>query len=266
MTKTLELTKRSEPKTIINQDNVNNLLTVMLINYKCISNSSDINDNLTQQNLIKQYNNIITEIVNKNKGIYIKSVENYKYYYFTGKRDNVNIAIEIQNKIDDYNISRYSETFFLISIVLHTVNRETNIDQNIEGIIDLFSKLRTKADPGEILLTKNTYDLTTIESGVLCKTTTEPSLIKVKNKSYYVYKVLWDKTISEINKCNKEKTTKTFPIYKRFIIMILIPILIFLILFIGGTIPNLFRFSSEKTIRFLENSTTINESLPVVNK
>jgi len=263
MPKTLEKTKCCEPKTIINQKSVNDLLTVMFIDYKCVCKSNDTNDNLAQLDLIKQYDNIITAIIDKDKGVLIKSKGYNKYYYFTGERDSVNLAIEIQNKIEDYNVSRYSETFFLITIGLHTVNCITKKDKNINSALDLLSEIEAIANPGEILLTRNTYDLTTDKSRAFCETTA-PSLIENHNKSYYAYKVLWDKNVFEKNKESKDEKIKTFPIYKKIIVMSLVPILVFLILAIGGIIPNLFRFSFGKSSRSLENSTTVNESSPVV--
>ncbi len=185
-------TKKSMPKETENQrDNLINhakyefkfkrensqMLTVMFIDIVGYTEKSSSSDMSNIIKLIKNFEDITIPTIKNYKGTLIKKMGDGLLAIFKHPLNAVLASIAIQQKIAQYNQLKVDEEKFQARIGLNTglVIRK---DNDIYGdVVNVASRMETSANPGDILLTENTYN--EIKDYVKC---TKLGNIQVKGK------------------------------------------------------------------------------------
>ncbi len=133
-------------------------LTVMFIDIVGYTEKSSSSDMSNIIELIKNFEDITIPTIKTYKGTLIKKMGDGLLAIFKHPLNAVLASLEIQQKIAEYNELRVANEKFQARIGLNTglVIRK---DNDIYGdVVNVASRMETSANPGDILLTENTYN------------------------------------------------------------------------------------------------------------
>jgi class 3 adenylate cyclase len=134
------------------------LVTVFFIDIVSYTERSSISDTTTLMNLIKSFEDIVLPDIDMYRGSLIKKMGDGILAAFKHPVNAALAALSIQKKIADYNKFRVGKDKFSVRIGLNTglvIRKDNDIFGNV---VNVASRMETTANPGEILLTRDTYD------------------------------------------------------------------------------------------------------------
>jgi len=179
------------------------VLTVFFIDIVSYTEKSSEADTSTIIKLIQVFEEIAISSINRFKGNLIKSSGDGLLVTFKHPLNGALTAITIQEKIAEYNQYKVDEQKFNVRMGLNT-GLVIRRDRDIYGdTVNVASRMESAANPGDILLTQNTYN--EVKDYIRC---TRLGDIQVKGKKEAITAYSAEKIMVDIEKVLKAKDSQ----------------------------------------------------------
>ncbi|HWR57381.1 MAG TPA: adenylate/guanylate cyclase domain-containing protein, partial [Thermodesulfovibrionales bacterium] len=176
------------------------VITIMFTDMKGSTSIAESEGDMISRILIKKHNDIVFPIIERNRGVLVKTMGDGTLSYFETAADAVRSAVQIQTGIEDFNNrSRKTGPPLQVRIGLNTGTGIVEKHDIFGDVVNVASRFESQAGPGEIYMSENTYEAVSDKDEFYCKfikTTT----LKNKSGTYKIFKVFWNKAEIEKDK------------------------------------------------------------------
>jgi class 3 adenylate cyclase len=179
------------------EDKFTRILTVMFTDLKGSTSIAETQGDLVSRMLIKEHNDIVFPAIKEHSGVFIKSIGDGTLSYFENAQNAVRAAVLIQKGMDALNMSAKFKMPVLMRVGVHTGKCIVEKSDIFGDTVNTASRFESSANPGEILLSEDTYNALSDQGEVYCRFAKQVAL-KGKKEPYNAYKVFWNPT--EIDK------------------------------------------------------------------
>lgn len=164
-------------------------ITMMFTDLSGSTSMSELLGDLAMRTILKNHNEIVFPIIKSNNGHLVKTMGDGTMSYFEDAADAIKAAMQIQSGIEKYN-SEEGDPPLLIRCGLNTglglVERK-----DVHGdVVNVAQRFESLAEPKEILLSHDTYELVKEDMG-LCLVFLKTAQLRGKMGPQKVYKALW---------------------------------------------------------------------------
>lgn len=236
------------------QEKFMGLITVMFTDLKGSTSIADTQGDIASRTLIKQHNDIVFPLIEKNQGILVKTMGDGTMSYFNKPQDSIRAAIEIQKGIDQFNLEKKAKVPILIRVGIHTGQGIVEQNDIFGDVVNVASRFEGQANAGEICISEETFNALDNKSEFYCRFIKETA-IKGKKDPVKLYKAFWNPKEIEADISHapaKTEVKKGLPLIAKVVLFIIMPFLIvFLIIYFGGI------FSTPTEKRTKHHSVTI---------
>jgi class 3 adenylate cyclase len=184
------LDQRAEIERLV-RDRYTRRLTVMFTDLSGSTALAEAQGDIASRALLKRYHDIVGSAVAAHAGTFIKTIGDGALAYFQHAFDGVQAATKIQAAMDEYNVESRNKTAVLVRIGLHTGDVILDGADIFGDTVNTASRFESSASPGEILISKASYDAIEDKSTVYCRYAREVSL-KGKKETFQAYRVFWN--------------------------------------------------------------------------
>jgi class 3 adenylate cyclase len=153
------------------------ILTVFFIDIASYTEKSSLIDTTTLMSLIESFEGIVIPIIRGLNGTLIKTMGDGMLSVFKHPLNAIISALQIQDKIAQYDQYRVEQEKFQVRIGINTgvvIRKEGDV---FGDVVNIASRMETAANPGDIMITYSTYN--EIKSYVNC---TELGKLNIKGK------------------------------------------------------------------------------------
>lgn len=235
------------------------IITVMFTDLKGSTSIADALGDIASRTLMKQHNDILFPIIEKNQGVLVKTMGDGTLSYFKNPQDAVRAAVQAQINFDKYNTEKKPKNLILVSIGLHTGKGVVEKKDVFGDVVNVAARIQTQASPGEICLSEEAYNQLTNKTEIYCRYI-KTAQLKGKQQPFRIYKAFWDEKEVEKDKYDLVHKKETIIVKKRSPLLmaatISAPFVVASILMANGVIPNLFSYfiADKADKRSLEHS------------
>lgn len=245
------------------QEKFTRVITVMFTDLKGSTTITEMEGDLAARAMLKQHNDTLVPIIERNKGKLVKTMGDGTMSYFENAQDAVRAAVQFQRSMDELNMQKRFRVPILVRIGLNTGKGIVEKNDIYGDVVNVASRFESTANPGEICISENTYDALTDKSEIYCRFV-KTATLKGKKEPFKVYKVFWDSEEIEKDKARvpaEEAAQKLpkghLPAFVKLLLLLLIPAIVVLILIKVSEIISLTSSGEEK--RSLRHTVTIPE-------
>lgn len=167
-------------------------VTVMFTDLKGSTQLTEDEGDIAIRILIKQHNDILFSVIEKNKGVLVKTMGDGTLSYYESAQDAVRAAVQIQAKIGEYNRIKKPKIPILMRVGLHTGIAIIEKNDIFGDAVNVASRFETLARPGEIYLSEDTYNSLADKEEICCRFI-KTSTLKGKKDAFKVFRVFWNK-------------------------------------------------------------------------
>lgn len=164
-------------------------ITMMFTDLSGSTSMSEVLGDLAMRTILKNHNEIVFPIIKSNNGHLVKTMGDGTMSYFKDAADCIKAAVEIQFGIKKYN-EESSDPPLLIRCGLNTglgLVEKKDVHGDVVNVAQRFEAL---ADPKEILMSHDTYELVKDDKNLHLVFLKE-AMLKGKMGPQKVYKALW---------------------------------------------------------------------------
>ncbi len=191
-------------------------ITVMFTDMKGSTDLADSEGDLAARLLIKQHNDVIFPIIDKNNGHLVKTMGDGTLSYFNNAQDAVRCGVEIQKSVTEFNAARQLKIPIQVRIGIHTGQGLVEKKDIYGDVVNVASRIETQGNPGEVYLSEETYNAMGDKEEIYCSFQKITSL-KGKKEPFKIYKAFWIASEIEADKLapktytveEKKKTAST---------------------------------------------------------
>jgi adenylate cyclase len=201
--------------------------------------------------MLKRYHDLCLIAVNRHRGTLVKTIGDGSLSHFSDAAAACRAAADIQRGMEEINLSRQYSSLLLARIGIHT--GECIIEKNdiFGDVVNTASRFESAANPGEILISEETYNAIGDKSEFYSRFDREVSL-KGKSMPFKAYIVFWDPREIERDRAPRaaapELAKAPTPAWK-LALFVAVPILIVALVAIWITGGDKFVGESRRTIQ-----------------
>lgn len=231
------------------------VLTVMFTDLKGSTTIAETEGDMVSRMLIKEHNAIVLPAIRENNGVFIKSIGDGTLSYFEHAQDALRAAVRIQQGMDALNMAQRFRIPVLMRIGLHTGMCIVERDDIFGDTVNTASRFESSANPGDILLSEETYDALADKAEIYCRFIKQIAL-KGKKEPHNAYKAFWNPSEIELDKAHDDhpkglpKPTSKL----KLLLIVVVPLLVVLAFSLWQPIK---AFISNKPVRALHHEVTI---------
>lgn len=235
------LEKKAQIENLL-QEKFTKVLTIIFTDLKGSTSLAEIEGDLSTRILIKHHNDIVFPIIQRHHGVLVKTIGDGTLSYFESAQNAIRAAVQIQNEIDQFNLTKKLTSPILIRIGLHTGKCILEKNDVFGDVVNTASRFESSAAPGEIYFSEETYNALTDKSEIYCRFIKTIAL-KGKKEPMNVYKAFWNPTEVESDLAEKapahaQEKAGLSPLVKIFLVLLLLSVLLFAFFNGMGTKPD----------------------------
>lgn len=231
------------------------VLTIMFTDLKGSTTIAETEGDMVSRMLIKEHNAIVLPAIRENNGVFVKSIGDGTLSYFEHAQDALRAAVRIQQGMDALNMAQRFRIPVLMRIGLHTGTCIVEKDDIFGDTVNTASRFESSANPGDILLSEETYDALSDKAEIYCRFINQVTL-KGKKEPHNAYKAFWNPREIELDKTHDDQPKELpKPTSKlKLVLIVVVPLLAVLALSLWQPIKALI---SNKPVRELHHEVTI---------
>lgn len=204
-----ELLEQRERLEEILQKKFTRVITVMFTDMKGSTALAATQGDVVSRVMIKKHNEIVLPLIEKNKGVLVKTMGDGTLSYFENPEAAVRAAIEIQTGIDEYNRTKKPSTPILVRIGMNTGTGIVEKNDIFGDVVNVASRFESSAEPTEICISENTYDSLPDKKEFYCQCI-KTAPLKGKEGFFKIFKVFWKQEEIEQDKKGRDISVKMF--------------------------------------------------------
>ena len=139
---------------------------------------------------MQKHNDIVLPLIEKNNGKVLTLMGDGVMSSFEETEDAVKACIDVQKGLAEYNRAAEPADALHVTIGINTGEILVDSDHIAGDVVNTASRIETKADPDQILISQSTYDAVRGSTEILCR---RHGSVKVKGKdeALELYRVIW---------------------------------------------------------------------------
>ena len=139
---------------------------------------------------MQKHNDIVLPLIEKNNGKVLTLMGDGVMSSFVKTKEAVMACIDIQKGLADYNQSAEPADALHVTIGVNTGEILVDADHIAGDVVNTASRIETKADPDQILISQSTYDEVRGSTEILCRRQGSVQ-VKGKEEALELYRVVW---------------------------------------------------------------------------
>jgi len=164
--------------------------------------------------MLQTYHDICRKAVADNHGTLVKTIGDGSLSHFADALSACRAAAAIQRAMEGINLSKEYSSPLLARIGMHTGGCLVEKNDIFGDVVNTASRFETSANPGEILISEDTYNALSDKNEFYSRFDREVSL-KGKTKPFRAYIVFWDSREVELDRARPAEAVKaSTPLWK----------------------------------------------------
>jgi class 3 adenylate cyclase len=175
------------------------VLTVMFTDLKGSTAIAEASGDIVVRGMLKIYHDLCAEAVKANGGVVVKTIGDGTLSHFTDALACCRSAAAIQRGMEQLNLSKKYKTLLLARIGVHTGECILEKNDIFGDVVNTAARFEGAANPGEILISEETYNAISDKTEFYTRYDREVSL-KGKSMLFKAFIVFWDPKEIEIDR------------------------------------------------------------------
>ena len=167
------------------------VLTVMFTDLKGSTAIAEASGDIAVRSMLKRYHDLCLIAVNRHGGTLVKTIGDGSLSHFEDATTACRAAADIQRGMEEINLSKIYKTMLLARIGMHTGECILEKHDVFGDVVNTASRIESAANPGEILISEDTYNAILDKSEFYARFDREVSL-KGKSMSFKSYIIFWN--------------------------------------------------------------------------
>ncbi len=167
------------------------VLTVMFTDLKGSTAIAEASGDIAVRAMLKRYHDLCLIAVNRHGGTLVKTIGDGSLSHFESASAACRAACDIQRGMEEINLSRTYKTLLLARIGMHTGECILEKNDVFGDVVNTASRFESSANPGEILVSEDTFNALEDKSEFYARFDREVSL-KGKSMTFKSYIIFWD--------------------------------------------------------------------------
>ena len=205
------------------------VLTVMFTDLKGSTAIAEASGDIAVRSMLKRYHDLCLIAVNRHGGTLVKTIGDGSLSHFEDAAAACRAAADIQRGMEEINLSKAYKTLLLARIGMHTGECILEKNDVFGDVVNTASRFESSANPGEILVSEDTYNAIADKSEFYARFDREVTL-KGKSMSFKSYIIFWDPKEVELDRnrpTHAPVAKKSTPVWK-IALYVVIPLLVIL--------------------------------------
>ena len=205
------------------------VLTVMFTDLKGSTAIAEASGDIAVRAMLKRYHDLCLIAVNRHGGTLVKTIGDGSLSHFESATAACRAASDIQRGMEEINLSKVYKTLLLARIGMHTGECILEKHDVFGDVVNTASRFESAANPGEILVSEETYNALEDKSEFYARFDREVTL-KGKSMSFKSYIIFWDPKEVEHDRNRRPADSspkKSTPAWK-LAIYVVVPLLVIL--------------------------------------
>ena len=172
------------------------VLTVMFTDIMGSTAIAETSGDIAVRTMLKRYHDLCLIAVKRHGGTLVKTIGDGSLSHFEAAAAACRAAADIQRGIEELNMAKMFKSLLLVRIGMHT--GECIIEKNdiFGDVVNTASRFESSANPGEILVSEDTYNAIPDKSEFYSRFDREVTL-KGKAAPFKAYIIFWDPKLAE---------------------------------------------------------------------
>ena len=167
------------------------VLTVMFTDLKGSTAIAEASGDIAVRAMLKRYHDLCLIAIKRHVGTLVKTIGDGSLSHFVDAAAACRAACDIQRGMEEINLSKVYKTILLARIGMHTGECILEKNDVFGDVVNTASRFESSANPGEILISEETYNAVDDKSEFYARYDREVSL-KGKSMAFKSYIVFWD--------------------------------------------------------------------------
>jgi serine/threonine protein kinase len=167
------------------------VLTVMFTDLKGSTAIAEAQGDIAVRGMLKRHHDLITVSVRANGGTLVKTIGDGSLSHFEDALAACRAAAAIQRGMEAINLAKDFKTLLLARIGMHTGECLLEKNDVFGDVVNTASRFESAANPGEILISEDTYNAISDKTEFYSRFDREVTL-KGKSQTFKAYIVFWD--------------------------------------------------------------------------
>jgi serine/threonine protein kinase len=185
------------------------VLTVMFTDLKGSTAIAEASGDIAVRSMLKRYHDLCQISITRHGGTLVKTIGDGSLSHFEDAAAACRAACDIQRGMEEINLSKTYKTLLLARIGMHTGECILEKNDVFGDVVNTASRFESSANPGEILVSEDTYNAIPDKSEFYARYDREVTL-KGKSAAFRSYIVFWDP--SEIERDRHRPTDPGAPV------------------------------------------------------
>jgi class 3 adenylate cyclase len=225
------------------------ILTVMFTDLKGSTAIAEASGDIAVRAMLKRYHDLCLIAVNRHGGTLVKTIGDGSLSHFEDAAAACRAASDIQRGMEEINLAKTYKTVLLARIGIHTGECILEKNDIFGDVVNTASRFESSANPGEILISEDTYNALSDKTEFYARFDREVTL-KGKSMPFNAFIVFWDPKEVERDRNRPRETAavkQATPAWK-LALYVAIPVLVVLVAAIWITGGGKFAGESRRTI------------------
>jgi adenylate cyclase len=183
------------------------VLTVMFTDLKGSTAIAEAQGDIAVRGMLKRYHDLVTEAVTSNGGTLVKTIGDGSLSHFEDALAACRAAAAIQRGMEAINLAKLYKTLLLARIGAHTGECLLEKNDVFGDVVNTAARFEGSANPGEILVSEETYNAMTDKTEFYARFDRKVSL-KGKSQPFNAYIVFWNPKEIELDRARPVEAVK----------------------------------------------------------
>lgn len=167
------------------------VLSVMFTDLKGSTAIAEASGDIAVRGMLKKYHDLCLIAVRRHGGTLVKTIGDGSLSHFEDATSACRAACDIQRGMEEINLSKAYKTLLLARIGIHTGECILEKNDIFGDVVNTASRFESSANPGEILVSEDTFNALADKSEFYARFDREVTL-KGKSMPFNAYIVFWD--------------------------------------------------------------------------
>ncbi len=167
------------------------VLTVMFTDLKGSTAIAEASGDIAVRSMLKKYHDLCLIAVNRHGGTLVKTIGDGSLSHFEDPASACRAASDIQRGMEEINLAKIYKTLLLARIGIHTGECILEKNDIFGDVVNTASRFESAANPGEILVSEDTYNALKDKSEFYARFDRQVTL-KGKSMPFQAYIIFWD--------------------------------------------------------------------------